>query len=372
MEVDEEPINPTDPVEDILPAHSPEVELEEVPTAGESVPPCPDETGSSTVVPREDGDDLIEESQKDSLQREQVGEAGAEGRPSVMEEALEPQEMDATPAVTPPSPKAALEMEERANVAEYLAPTPEGCDPHQLVVYYGFSSTAEGEAEEETMSLPEGSEIADGLVSAVKQHCGSASESAPNSRLPGRMPYGSSSRADGEEPRAVGGEGNQTPMLQRSGDSRTPPATPERRDHSPDLSLEEEPEEHLFVTPPEGDRPSGIARYEFTEAEGDTSGNFSEWPDKLAAPRSQLTLAKTPDGTEPQPPAGPDAPDEGTRRHTQNLVAASTRPSLYGRRLPTSSSKCHGGTYRSSRASSSVCGPLTRQSRRTPTGRIHC
>ncbi len=77
MEVDEEPIDPTDPVEDILPVHSPEAELKEVPAAGESVSPHSDRASSLIVAPREDGGDLNEESQEDSLQSEQVGEAGA-------------------------------------------------------------------------------------------------------------------------------------------------------------------------------------------------------------------------------------------------------------------------------------------------------
>ena len=74
-------------------------------------------------------------------------------------------------------------------------------------------------------------------------------ETAPGSRLPGRMAYGSSSCTDGEEPGVVGEEENQTPMLQRNGDPGTPPTTPGRTDHSHDLSQEEEPEDLLFVTP---------------------------------------------------------------------------------------------------------------------------
>ncbi len=288
-----------------------------------------------------------------------------------MEETLEPRKVDAIPAVTPPSPKAALETEERANVAEYLAPKPEGfVTPTGLLSAAGSPTWPRVSPKRKKLSSPEGSEIADGLVSAVKRHCGSTSESAPSSRLPGRMPYGPSSRADGEEPAVVGGEENQTPMLQRSGDSRTPPATlectdhspdlspgeepqppmlqrsgdssrtppatPEHTDHSADLSPDEEPEDHIFVTPPEGDRPPGIAREEFTEAEGDTSGNFPEHPEELAAPRGQLTPAKTPDGTKPQPPAGPDVPDEDTpppdgdeewQPSEPEPVAASTPPS---------------------------------------------
>ncbi len=125
MEVDEEPIDPTDPVEEILPVHSPEAELKEVPAAGGSVPPRSDGASSPITVPWEDGCDLNKESRKDSLLSEQADEDGAEGRPSFVE-TPEPREIDATPAVTPLSPNAELEMEERADVAEYRAPTPEG------------------------------------------------------------------------------------------------------------------------------------------------------------------------------------------------------------------------------------------------------
>ncbi len=104
MEVDEEPMDPTDPVEDTLPVHNPETELKEVPAAGESVPPSSDGASYHIMVSREDGHGSSEESQKDS---EQAGEAGAEEKLSLVEETLEPREMDATPAVPPPSPEAA-------------------------------------------------------------------------------------------------------------------------------------------------------------------------------------------------------------------------------------------------------------------------
>ncbi len=102
------------PVGDITLIHNPEAELEEVPAVGKSVPPCSDAASSPIMVPREDGGDLIEKSRKDSLEREQAGEAGDERKPSLVEETLEPREMDVTPAVTLPSPKAAHEMADGA------------------------------------------------------------------------------------------------------------------------------------------------------------------------------------------------------------------------------------------------------------------
>ncbi len=112
--------------------------------------------------------------------------------------------------------------------------------------------------------------------------------------------------------------------------------TPERTDPSQDLSQEGEPEDLLFVTPPEGDRPSGMAKDELTQGEGDTSGNFLEQLDELVAPQSQLTPAETPSGIGSPPPAGPDAPtedipppvgDEGWQSSEPVPVAASTPPS---------------------------------------------
>ncbi len=125
-------------------------------------------------------------------------------------------------------------------------------------------------------------------------------------------------------------------MLQRDVDLGTPPMTPERMDHSHGSSLEEEPEELLFVTPPEGDRQSGMARDELTKAEGNMDGNFPEQLNELVASRSQLTPAETPAGIKPQTPAGPDAPNKGKsppagdeewQPSESEPVAASTPPS---------------------------------------------
>ncbi len=72
------------------------------------------------------------------------------------------------------------------------------------------------------------------------------------------MPYGPSSCIDREEPEIVGGEENQTSTLKSDEDPGTHPMTPE-----------EEPEDVLFVTPPEGDRPTGTVKDELTQGEGD-------------------------------------------------------------------------------------------------------
>ncbi len=173
-------------------------------------------------------------------------------------------------------------------------------------------------------------------MSVVKRYCGSASGYAPSPRLAGRMPYRAPSCTDGEGPEAVGERENQAPMLQRDGDPRTPPMTPECTGNSQGLNPGEEPEDLLFVTPPEGDRPSGTAGDELTKAEGDMNGNFSKQSEKLVASRSPLMPAETPAGTEPQPLVEPDAPnvdtqspdgDEGWQALEPEPVAASMPPS---------------------------------------------
>ncbi len=90
----------------------------------------------------------------------------------------------------------------------------------------------------------------------------------------------------------------------------TPPTTPEHTAHSSGLSQEEEPEDLIFVTPPEGDRPSRTTKDEPAEGEEDTNGNFLEQLDELAAPPNQPAPVEIPAGAEPPPAAGPDAPTE--------------------------------------------------------------
>ncbi len=321
MEVDEGPMDPTDPVEEMSPVHSTGAELKEMSAAGTSIPLCSGEaapigTSSPVTVPRDDRIDPNEESQKDSLQSEEANTDEAEERFSLAEEVLEPWKMDATPAVTPPPLEEKLRMEERARVAGYMAPTPEGyVTPTGLLSAVGSPSRPRTSPKRKQLSSPEGSKIATGLVSAVKQHCSSAFEHASSPRLPIRMTYGTSSRAEEDGPGAVGEGENQVPMLQKDEDPRTPPMTPENTGDPPESNQGEEPEDLLFVTPPEGDRPSGTVANELAKAEGDMNGNFSKPSDEteLVASQSKLTPAETPAETEPQPPLEPDAPNVGNQ-----------------------------------------------------------
>ncbi len=107
-------------------APNPEPKWKKTPTAEKRAPSNADVASHPIVASPENGPGSDEERQKDSLRREQVGEARAEEKHSPMEETLELREMDATPAVTPPPSDAAPEAEERVNVAEYHAPTTEG------------------------------------------------------------------------------------------------------------------------------------------------------------------------------------------------------------------------------------------------------
>ncbi len=151
------------------------------------------------------------------------------------------------------------------------------------------------------------------------------------------MPYGAVSCIDEKEPKAVGEGEAQVPMLQRDEDPRTPPMTPEHTGNSPELSQGEEPEDLLFVTPPEEDRPSGTAGDEPTKAEGDMNRDFSEQTDELVASRSQLTPAETPAETEPQPPVEPDAPNVGTQPPDGDEEWQPSEPELVAASMPPSS-----------------------------------
>ncbi len=263
MEIAEEPINSADPAEDILPACSPETELEKVPAVEESTPSRPDGTCSSIVVPRE---------------------------------------TEATPATTSPSPGVTPETEEKAPVAEDRASTPEGyVTLSRLLSATGSPTRLRASLKRKQLSSPDGSEIAAGLVSTVKRHCGSASEPIHGGRLLGRMPYGPSSCAIDEKE-------NQTSTTNKDGDLEIPPTTPGRADPAPDSNQDGESEDPIFTTPPEGDKPSGTEKDEDNQGEEDLNGNFLGQSDELVAFRSQQTPAETPAGTQPQTPEGPEAP----------------------------------------------------------------
>ncbi len=305
MEVDEEPRDSADPVEDALPAPDPGTELTKAPAAGEDAPPNPDGACCPIVTPPEDGPGSYKESQKDSPRRGQVGKTGAEEEPIPVEETLEPREMEATPAVTPPSPGASPEAGERVTVAEYHAPTPEGyVTPTGVLSATGSPTRPRASPKRKQLSSPEGSEIAAGLVSAVKRHCGSESESISSSWLPGRMPYGLPPRINGEEPKVIGGGGSQTPTSEGNENPGTLLTTPEHTAHSPGLSQQEGPDDLVFVTPPEEDRPSGTLKNSLVKGEKETNEDFLELLDELTVPPNWPAPVGAPSETESPLPAG--------------------------------------------------------------------
>ncbi len=217
--------------------------------------------------------------------------------------------MDATPAVIPPSPDASPEEGERVNVAEYHAPTPEGyVTPTGVLSATGSLTRPRVSPKLKQLSSPEGSEIAAGLVSAVKRHCGSASESVPRSRLPGRMPYGLPSRMDGEEPGIVGRRESQSSTSGRDEEPGTPPTTPVHTAYSSGPSQEGEPEDLIFAMSPEGNGPPGMPTDSPATGKEDTNGKFLEPLDELAVPPNKLVPAGSLTGIKPSPPAGPEAP----------------------------------------------------------------
>ena len=242
-------------MEDASPAPDLETEPTKALAAGEDALSNPDGTCCPILMPPEDGPGPDKGNQKDSPRCEQVDEAGTEEEPIPVEETLGPREMDATPAVTPPSPDTSTQAGERVTVAEYHAPTPEGyVTPTGVLSATGSPTRPRASLKWKQLSSPEGSEIAAGLVSVVKRHCGSESESISGSRLPGRMPYGLPPHIDGEEPQAVGRKRSQTPTSEGSESPGALPTTPGHTAHSPGSSQEEGPEDLVFVTPPEEDR----------------------------------------------------------------------------------------------------------------------
>ncbi len=284
----------------------------------------------------EDGLGSDEESQKDRLHCEQVGETGAEEESVPVGDAVDPREMDTTTAATPLSPAASPEAEERIPIAEYHAPTPEGyVTPISVLSATGSPTRPRASPKRKQLSSPEESEIAAGLACAVKRHCGSASELVPSPRLPGRMPYGLPSCLEGEEREKVGRRESQSLTSERDDGLSTPPTTPVHAARSLDVSQEEEAEDPIFATPPEENKSSGMPRNSPTTGKEDADGNFLGPLDKLAASLHHPTTVRSPAG-DCGTPAGPEAsegavpPSVGSEEEPlmgPEPVAASTRPS---------------------------------------------
>ncbi len=308
MEVDEEPRNPTDPVESASPAPDPETELETVAAAEDYASSNPDGVGCPATMFPEDGPSPDEGGQKDSPRREHAGETGAEEESVPMEDAVEPREMDTTPAATTPSPAASPEAEEKIPIAEYHAPTPEGyVTPTGVRSATGSPIRPRASPKRKQLSSPEGSEVAAGLVCAVKRHCGSASELALDPRLSGRMPYGLPSCLDEGELGSVGRRESQYSMPERSEGLRTPPTTPVHAARSLNASPGEEPEDLVFATPPEENKSFGALTNNPAADKEDATGNFLGPLNELAASPHHPTNGRSPAGATQSSPAGQEA-----------------------------------------------------------------
>ena len=256
-----------------------------------------------------------EEGQKDSPYSEQPGEAGAEEESVPGLDVVDPREMDTTPAATPPSLTTSPEAEEKIPIAEYHAPTPEGyITPTGVLSATASPTRPRARQKRKQLSSPEGSEITAGLVCAVKRYCGSASELVPDPWLPGRMPYGLPSRLDGEEPESVGRMESQSSTFVRDEDPRTPPATPTRAVLSSNASQEEEPEDLVFVTPPEENKSFGTLTNSSAADKEDANGNFLGPLDELAASPNHSTTVGSPAGAILSSPAGRET-SEGAIPH---------------------------------------------------------
>ncbi len=337
MEVDEEPRDSTDPVGDASPAPDPETETAKtLPTEG-NTPPNPNGATCPTIMLPEDGPGSDEESWKDRLHCEQVGEAGAEEESVPVGDIVDPREMDTTPAATLLSPATSPETEEKIPIAEYHAPTPEGyVTPTSVLSATGSPTRPRASPKQKQLLSREGSEIAAGLACAVKRHCRSSPELVPSPRLPGRMPYGLPSCLEGEEPERVGGRESQSSTSERDEGLRMPPTTPVHAARSLDVSQGEEPKDPIFATPPEENKSSGTLLNSPATGKEDADGNFLGPLDELAASPNHPTTIRSPAGATLSSPAGPETskgavpPSVGSGEEPltgPEPVAASTRPS---------------------------------------------
>ncbi len=144
----------------------------------------------------------------------------------------------------------------------------------------------------------------------VKRHCGSASELVPDQRLPGRMPYGLSSRLDEEEPESVGRMERQSSTFVRAEDWRIPSATPTCAVLSSNASQDEDPEDLVFATPPEENKSFGTQSNSPAADKGDANGNLLGPLDELAASPSHSMIVGSPAGAILSSPAGQETPEE--------------------------------------------------------------
>ena len=252
-----------------------------------------------------DGPGPSEEGQKDSSHREQAGKVGAEEESVPAEDVVDPRGMDTTPAATPPSLAASPEAGEKIPIAAYHAPTPEGyVTPTGVLSATASPTWPRASPKRKQLSSPEGSEIAAGLACAVKRHCGSTSEFVSDPRLPGRMPYGLSSRLDEEEPESVERRGSQSSTPGRDEGLGTPPTTPVHTACALDVSQEEEPKDPVFATLPEENQLSRAPRNSPTAGREDVDGNFLGSLDELATSPNHSTIVGSPAGAILSLPAG--------------------------------------------------------------------
>ncbi len=254
-----------------------------------------------------------------------------------MRDTVELLEMDATPAATPPPLAASPEAEERIPIAEYHAPTPEGyVTPTGVLSATGSPTRPRASPKRKQLSSPEGSEIAAGLVSAVKWHCGSESELVLSPRLPGRMPYGLPSCLDGEGQESVGRRESQSSTSERDEGPRTPPTTPMRAALSSNASQEEELKDLVFAMPTEENKSFGTLTDSPAADKEDANGNFLGPLDELAASPNHPTTVGSPAGATLSSPVGHETsegavpPSVGSEEEPpigSEPVAVSARPS---------------------------------------------
>ncbi len=325
--MDEEPTDPTDPVEETLPAHSTsaysiEMPAEIIDTPTHSGELAPIGTSSPIVTSGDGGSDLNEGNQKDDLQNMEA-ESDEVEKFSLVNEVLEPRGTETTPVKTTSPPEAEPDIKEGSGLAGQIVPTTERCvTPTNLL----STDSPSRPRTSPKRNPPEGSEAATDWESAVKRHCSSTPEHTPFSRLPGRMPYWTPSLAEEVESGAAGGGGDESPMLRGEGPAASPMAPEDVSDVLND-PLSTTPLDRDELSGPLGDEPA-LAKGVVDPSEEERLPKLSEG-EELNAARGRVDPAGTPTETELQPRLGPEASEVDTRPPNENEVRQPSGPETF-------------------------------------------
>ncbi len=324
MEVEEEPMDSADPVEETLSTHGTSADPIEMPTEIIGTSPhsgklAPLRTSSPITVSGDGGINLNEGSRRDNPQDMEAESDEADKKFSLAKEVLEPRGIDATPAATSLPLETGPDITEGSGVVRQIVPTTERCVTPMDLLTADSPSRPRTSPKRTQLSSPEGSEIAAGWDNSIKRHRSSTPEHTPISRLPSRMPYWTPCLAEKEGPGAAGEGGDKSPLPRKDEEPMAPLVAPEDVGEPSELQRGEELKDLLFMAPLDGDKPSGPSGDEFALAQGVVDPSEEEKLPKLPegeesdAARGKIKPVETPAETEPQPPLRPEASEVGIR-----------------------------------------------------------